>query len=66
MIEDKKAGRGHSAVLEPAEDEEGPEFSGVFRRESNVGLCVNCELRETCMRLKPAGGIWFCAEYREP
>ena len=27
------------------------------------GLCVNCELRETCAFPKPDGGVWHCEEY---
>lgn len=29
-----------------------------------LGLCVNCENREYCKYPKPAGGVWFCEEYR--
>jgi hypothetical protein len=29
-----------------------------------LGLCMNCELRETCRFPKPEGGVWFCAEYQ--
>jgi len=31
--------------------------------ETVTGLCMNCELRETCRFPKPAGGVWFCDEY---
>lgn len=30
----------------------------------HLGLCVNCENRESCCHTIPAGGIWFCEEYR--
>ncbi len=63
MDEYKKAGGACAAVLEPAEDEEDVDSSALLRH-GNVGLCANCELRDTCIRLKPAGGIWFCEEYR--
>ncbi len=63
MSKDEEAGSGCAAVLEPAEEEEEAD-SSAFRYEAHVGLCVNCELRDTCIRLKPAGGIWFCEEYR--
>ncbi len=63
MNEDKKPGSGYAAVLELAEDEDEVDSTAVLRH-GNVGLCVNCELRDTCIRLKPAGGIWFCEEYR--
>jgi len=29
-----------------------------------VGLCVNCDHRESCTLPKPVGGIWYCEEYR--
>jgi hypothetical protein len=28
-----------------------------------AGLCLNCELRETCALPKAPGGVWFCGEY---
>jgi len=31
--------------------------------EEKLGLCSNCELRESCSFQKPAGGVWFCGEY---
>jgi hypothetical protein len=31
----------------------------------NLGLCANCELRETCEKPKLPGGIWFCNDYSE-
>ena len=29
-----------------------------------LGLCVNCENRDTCKLRKPEGGVWHCEEYR--
>ena len=29
-----------------------------------MGLCVNCENRESCTLPKPAGGVWYCEEYQ--
>lgn len=31
--------------------------------EKLMGLCMNCELRDTCRLPKAAGGVWFCGEY---
>jgi hypothetical protein len=31
--------------------------------DTHMGLCLNCNLRETCKLPKPAGGVWFCNEY---
>lgn len=28
------------------------------------GLCVNCDLVETCTLPRPEGGVWHCEEYR--
>ncbi len=30
----------------------------------HLGLCTNCEHRETCTLPRPAGGVWHCEEYR--
>lgn len=32
--------------------------------DEKLGLCSNCELRESCKFPKPAGGVWFCGEYQ--
>jgi len=28
-----------------------------------MGLCSNCDNRETCIYPKPEGGVWHCDEY---
>jgi hypothetical protein len=28
------------------------------------GLCINCDVRNTCTFPKPEGGVWFCEEYQ--
>jgi hypothetical protein len=28
------------------------------------GLCVNCDLKDTCSYPVPEGGVWHCEEYR--
>jgi len=43
--------------------------AGLARQQHNncgpfLGLCVNCEDRETCIYPKPEGGVWRCEEYR--
>ena len=30
----------------------------------HLGLCVNCDDRETCTFPRPEGGVWRCNEYR--
>lgn len=32
--------------------------------EKLAGLCMNCDLRETCKLPKALGGVWFCGEYQ--
>ncbi len=32
--------------------------------EAPLGLCMNCENRESCNLPKPQGGVWMCEEYR--
>ena len=29
-----------------------------------IGLCNDCESRQTCVFPKPEGGIWHCEEYQ--
>ena len=29
-----------------------------------IGLCSDCENRQTCVFPKPEGGVWHCEEYR--
>jgi hypothetical protein len=29
-----------------------------------IGLCSDCESRQTCVFPKPEGGIWHCEEYQ--
>jgi hypothetical protein len=29
-----------------------------------IGLCCDCENRQTCVFLRPEGGVWHCEEYR--
>ena len=28
-----------------------------------MGLCINCDHRETCINAKKPGGVWHCEEY---
>ena len=41
--------------------------SEVVTSEQNgctyLGLCVNCDNRESCCHTAHAGGIWYCEEY---
>ena len=29
-----------------------------------LGLCINCDFRESCPLAKTEGGIWHCEEYK--
>ena len=29
-----------------------------------IGLCSDCENRQTCVFPEPEGGVWHCEEYR--
>jgi len=29
-----------------------------------MGLCGNCDYRETCTHIKPESGIWHCEDYQ--
>lgn len=41
-----------------------PEVLTGLSAEQFLGLCVNCEIRESCSHAKLTGGVWFCEEYR--
>jgi len=63
------------AVLECDEFDIGPTpepqtFSAAEKTVSEAkpsvefkGLCINCDVRQTCTFQKPAEGVWHCEEY---
>jgi len=60
-------GEEPSPIESTGKDRSPPTLSYVAKeRESaeSVGLCGDCEDRETCMFPKLEGGIWHCEEYR--
>jgi len=37
----------------------------VTQEDSQLkGLCINCEIRDTCMLPRPIEGVWHCEEYQ--
>ncbi len=40
------------------------ELYAKARSNGFLGLCVNCDHRDTCIYPKPDGGVWRCEEYR--
>jgi hypothetical protein len=32
--------------------------------EKRIALCAACELRDSCKKPVPPGGIWHCADFR--
>lgn len=37
----------------------------VIRKDTPLkGLCINCEIRETCKLPRPIDGVWHCEEYQ--
>ncbi|MBN2465199.1 hypothetical protein JXD38_06215 [candidate division WOR-3 bacterium] len=51
-------------VVEEAVDAPAPTLEDMKNWDEYKGLCVNCELRETCAIRKPETGIWHCEEYK--
>ncbi len=49
------------AIFEIAAD---PGSSAPAQTERRIALCVTCELRESCGKPVPPGGIWHCADFR--
>ena len=50
-----KGGASHSTTPSIAVDEDSSEL---------IGLCSDCESRQSCVFPKPEGGIWHCEEYK--
>jgi hypothetical protein len=38
--------------------------AAVDQPRIHQGLCVNCDVRETCTFSRPEGGVWYCEEYQ--
>jgi hypothetical protein len=47
----------------PASAEPRPSSNNGDRSTKFLGLCSNCDNRETCTYPKPEGGVWRCEEY---
>jgi len=55
------APKAKPAVEEDSKEAAAPPIrNGVPRK----GLCLNCDLRDTCNYPAPEGGVWHCEEYR--
>jgi hypothetical protein len=42
----------------------GEALTGEPDSRTRLGLCVNCDNRESCCHTIPEGGVWYCEEYR--
>jgi len=51
------------AAARPAAADAGAAASGQGAAR-HIGLCANCESRQTCTMARPEGGVWHCEEYR--
>jgi hypothetical protein len=41
-----------------------PAREAAPEKRKHLGLCANCEDRDTCTFPRPEGGVWRCNEYR--
>jgi len=48
----------------PAKHKKRPHKAIDNHSDNCLGLCVNCDNRETCALPKPDGGVWRCNEYQ--
>ncbi len=39
-------------------------FATAEKSGSLIGLCRDCENRQTCIFPRPEGGVWHCEEYQ--
>jgi hypothetical protein len=52
-------------MVEEAQSEApAPTAADMQMWDEYKGLCVNCDMRETCAIRKPETGIWHCEEYK--
>jgi hypothetical protein len=58
-----EAGSGNTKESKPSSDP-WKVSAAVDQPRIHRGLCVNCDVRETCTFSKPEGGVWFCEEYQ--
>lgn len=43
---------------------EASPMASRLEEQKHLGLCVNCDDRDTCTFPRPEGGVWRCNEYR--
>lgn len=55
-----KKARGESSLSNDSLDSS---HSEAHQPGTHMGLCCNCEKRETCTFPKPESGVWRCEEY---
>jgi hypothetical protein len=48
-------------AISPSPPSEAAEQEGSVQF---IGLCSDCENRESCVFPRPEGGVWHCEEYR--
>jgi len=63
---EKEPATGGLAIgFSAAEEKDSTKFiPSRLRRAGFIGLCSDCEGRQTCAFPKPEGGVWHCEEYR--
>lgn len=47
----------------PLHAEQKTPFTNESISSRNMGLCINCENRKTCMYPNVDGGVWHCSDY---
>ena len=52
--------KGDEALLNEAAD---PGSVLPDEAEKRIALCATCELRDSCKKPVPPGGIWHCADF---
>ncbi len=59
------AGGARASQQKPAASSPEPHLTARPREPHRpLGLCSNCDNRETCVLPKPEGGVWRCEEYQ--
>jgi hypothetical protein len=50
-------------VEQPVDPPPAREPIKPYGTDGLMGLCVNCEKRDSCIHAKKVGGVWHCEEY---
>lgn len=42
----------------------GKSMARISEKDARMGLCCNCDARQSCRKSENEGGVWHCEEYQ--